>query len=110
MVSTLHRRLSSRSSVPAGPCGLVVVQEKAAARGAEGEEAELGAKVTMPQSTGSSGEPVNPLAIVPASLAAVSPPPHREMKRTKKTEEDTEAATSRVKNLAGSFEEHRQAQ
>ena len=72
--------------------------------------AELGAKVTTPSSSKTAGGTVNPLAIVPVALAAVSPPPSRDLKRTKKTEEDSEGATSKVKNLAGSFEEHRQAQ
>ena len=73
--------------------------------------AELGAKGAMPQQISETAETnTSSLAIVPVGLTGASPPPRRDLKRTKKTGEDSEDVISTVKNLAGSFEEHRRAQ
>ena len=73
--------------------------------------AELGAKHPMScQNPETAPADANSLAIVPAGITAASPPPHRDLKRTKKAGEDSELSASTVKNLAGSFEEHRRVQ
>ena len=53
---------------------------------------------------------VNPLAIVPAGVVMVSPPPKREPKRTRKEDDGTDGQSTTVKTLGGSFEERRRAQ
>ena len=52
----------------------------------------------------------NNLALVPVGSSVASPPPTRELKRSKTFEEGNEGSNSAVKNLAGSFEERRRAQ